>query len=161
MPSFDVVSKADMQEVRNAVDQVSREIANRFDFKGSKSEVKLENDTVVIMADDNMKLKALQGLLKEKLSKRGVNIRLAEFQEPQSAGGDMIRQIVKIKQGLNQEELKKMNKSIKATKMKVQAQIQGDQLRVSGKKKDDLQSVIGLLKEQYNTLALEFVNFRD
>lgn len=161
MPSFDVVSKVDMQEVRNAVDQVRREIGTRYDFKDSKSSVELNEALIVLTADDKMKLAALQDLLRQKLSKRGVSLKSVTFNEPSPAGGDMLRQEIVVKQGLTDEEQKKINKLIKATKFKVNSQIQADQIRVSGKKRDDLQGVIGHLKTEVKDLELQFTNFRD
>ncbi|MCB0336259.1 MAG: YajQ family cyclic di-GMP-binding protein [Bdellovibrionales bacterium] len=161
MPTFDVVSEVDMPEVLNAVDQVRREIETRYDFKGSKSKLELKEELVEILADDDMKLKALQEMLKQKLSKRGISLRSVEFLDPQKAGGDMLRQEVKIKQGLSKDDLKRLTKLIKGTKIKVSPAIQEDKLRVSGKKRDDLQEVITFLKSEVQDLALDFNNFRD
>lgn len=161
MPSFDIVSHADMQEVQNALDHLRREIGTRYDFKGSKSSAELLESTIVLVADEKLRLHAMQEILKQKLAKRGVSLGLVEFKDAKEAGGDTLRQEVLVKQGLNQDELKTINKSIKDLKLKVTSQIQGDQLRVSGKKKDDLQTAIAALKAQHNKLALQFVNFRD
>ena len=163
MPSFDIVSTVQMNEVTNAVDQTSREIATRYDFKDSKSSLSLNaKDSVIdIVADDNMKLKALNEILRQKLSKRGISLKSVEFEEAQPAGGDTLKQIVKIKQGLTDEELKKLNKQIKDIKLKVNTQIQGDQLRVMGKKRDDLQEAIAFLKANISDIELQFINFRD
>lgn len=163
MPSFDVVSEVELHEVVNAVDQVQREIGTRYDFKGSKSTVELKKETAIVevLADDDMKLKAIQDILKQKLAKRGVSLKSIEFPEATKAGGDMLRQEVKIKQGLTTEELKKMTKAIKGKKFKVSPAIQGDQLRVSGKKRDELQDVIQFLKNEFPDLELQFDNFRD
>lgn len=161
MPSFDVVSSVDNQEVLNAVDQSQREMANRYDFKDSKSTVELKDENIEIMADDDMKLNAIHVILKTKLAKRGVSLKLLEFKEPEKAGGDMLRQSVIVKQGLNTDEVKRLSKLIKQKKMKVQPQIQSDQLRVTGKKRDDLQEAIQLLKTEASDLELQFTNFRD
>jgi len=163
MPSFDVVSEVDNQEVLNAVDQTEREIKVRYDFKDSKATLKWQDkeSQIEVIADDDMRLKAIQEILRQKLSKRGVSLKLVEFEDQKAAGGDLLRQIVKIKQGLNDEELKKLAKAIKQAKLKVQAQIQGDQLRVTGKKRDDLQSAIEQLKLEAPDLELQFTNFRD
>lgn len=161
MPSFDVVSIVEMHEVTNAIDQTKREISTRYDFRGSKSSVDLEEEKITILADDQMKLGAVQDLLRQKLAKRSVSLKSVDFGEPQKAGGDMLRQEVTIKQGLTSDELKEINKVIKAGKFRVSAQIQGDQLRVSGKKRDDLQEVIAHLKSEMSKLELQFVNFRD
>lgn len=162
MPSFDVVSQVNMMEVRNAVEHVRKEISTRYDFKGSKSSVDLEQEThIQLLADDKMKLSAIQELLKQKLAKRGVSPRAVEFKDPVPASGDSLRQEVLIKQGLKEEDLKRINKLIKAKGFKVTSQIQGEQLRVSGKKRDDLQAVIASLRQEVNDLELQFVNFRD
>ena len=161
MPSFDVVSSVDMAEVGNAVDQTRREIQTRYDFKDSKSEVTQKGELVEILADDDMRLRAVQDILKQKLAKRQVSLKSVTFEDPQKAGGDMLRQEIQIKQGLSTDELKRLNKLIKAEKFKVSSQSQGDQLRVTGKKRDDLQTVIGFLKSKVEDLDLQFTNFRD
>ena len=161
MPSFDVVSRVNEQEVVNAIDQVKREIDTRYDFKGSKSSIQLEQLEIKVLTDDNMKLKALQEIIKQKLAKRGVSLKSVTFEEPEKAGGDMLRQLIKIKNGLKEDELKRINKLIKEMKVKVSSQIQGDELRVSGKKRDDLQTVIAQLKSGVTDLELQFVNFRE
>jgi len=162
MPSFDIVSEVDIQEVRNAVDQVRREVATRYDFKGSKSSLEFSEETlIVIVADDKMKLAALQELLKQKLAKRGVSVKSVEFKDPQPAGSDTLRQEVLLKQGLKDEELKRINKHIKTVGVKVASQIQGQQLRVTGKKRDDLQDIIASLRKDMTDLELQFTNFRD
>lgn len=162
MPSFDVVSEVNVQEVRNAVDQVDREIGTRYDFKGSKASIEFQDESIVILvADDQMKLSAMQELLRQKLAKRGVSVRSVEFKDPQAAGGDTLRQEVLVKQGLKEEDLKRLNKQIKGLGLKVSSQIQGDQLRVTGKKRDDLQAVIAGLREQVKDIELQFTNFRD
>ena len=161
MPSFDVVSEVDIHELQNAIDQAKREIATRYDFRGSKSEIALEDLLIKLTADDQMKIKALQEIVKQKLAKRGISLKSVTFKDPQPAGGDLIKQEVVVKQGLTQDELKRINKSVKETKMKVSGQIQGDQLRISGKKRDDLQDVISFLKDNITDLELQYTNFRD
>lgn len=163
MPTFDVVSTVQMHEVKNAVDQVKREIATRFDFKGSKSglELKEKEGMVEILADEDLRLKALQELLKQKLAKRSVSLKSVQFKEPQAAGGDMKKQEVLVRQGLNDDELRRLTKIVKDAKFKVTVQMQGDQLRVAGKKRDDLQAVISHLKEKVQDLDLQFCNYRD
>ncbi len=162
MPSFDVVSQVELQEVRNAVDQTQREIGTRYDFKGSRSEVTQKEDALIeIIADDRMRLEAIQAILKQRMAKRGVSIKLLEFKDPQAAASNTLRQEVLIKQGLSSEELKKLVKIVKESGFKVQTQIQGDQLRVSGKKRDDLQAAIAALRAGATELELQFVNFRD
>ena len=161
MPSFDIISSADIQEVRNAVDQVKRELGSRYDFKGTKASVELNEFLITVIADDSMRLKAVNEILREKLAKRKVSLKCVEFKDPQSAGGDMLKEEVLVKQGLKDEELKKINKEIKNIKLKVNSQIQGDQVRVTGKKRDDLQSVIAHLKRTMSDLELQFTNFRE
>lgn len=163
MPSFDVVSKVDLQEVDNAVNQVIKEIGNRYDFRGSKSSIELDKKelTITVVADDKMKLKSITEILNEKIAKRGVGVRALDYQEPKDASLGSLRQVVKIKQGISQDDAKEMVKKIKAANFKkVSAQIQGDQVRVTAPKKDELQQVIALLKSQVN-LELQFVNFKD
>ena len=163
MPSFDVVCEVENQEVLNAVDQTEREMKVRYDFRDSKATIvwREKDHEIEIVADDDMRLNAIQEILRQKLSKRGVSLKLVDFQDQKSAGGDLIRQVVKIKQGLSDEELRQLAKLIKQSKSKVQAQIQGEQLRVSGKKRDDLQQAIQLLKSEAPDLELQYTNFRD
>ncbi len=161
MPSFDIVSKVDMQEVKNAVDQVQRELSTRYDFKGSRSSIELKELLIIVIADDQMKLKAIQELVRQKLAKRGISLKSVIFEDEQPAGGDLLRQEIKVKQGLTDEEQKKINKLIKGTKFKVSSQIQADQVRVSGKKRDDLQEVIGFLKTEVKDVDLQYTNFRE
>lgn len=141
-PSFDVVSQVDMQEVSNALNQTTKEISQRYDFKGSKSEVVKDDDGIKITTEDEMRLNAIVDILKSKFIKRGVSIKNLEYGKIEDAAGGMVRQKIKIKQGIDSDVAKKITKDIKETKLKVQAQIQDDQVRVSGKKIDDLQSVI-------------------
>ena len=145
--SFDVVSEFDRQELVNAVDQVKRDVASRFDLKDSGSEVELEGDKeITITTKDDMKLRNIYDILQSKVSKRGLNIRILDPQTPENALGGNVRQVVKLKKGLTQELAKKIVADIKDLKIKVQASIQGDQVRVSGKDKDDLQAVIKALR---------------
>ena len=161
MPSFDVISEVDKQEVLNAVDQVQREMRTRYDFKGSKSTIVLQALEITIEAEDDLRLKSILELLKTKLAKRKVSLKLLEFKDAKPIGGDMIQQIIIIKDGFKDEELKRLVKVVKQMKRKVQPQIQGAQLRVSGKKRDDLQNVMAYLKETAVDLELQFTNFRD
>ena len=161
MPSFDVVSNVNMQEVDNAVNQTIKEIQTRYDFKGSKCEVQWDKTSITLLADDKMKLSAMQEMLKQKIAKRGIGLRALDFADPEDASGGSLRQKISIKQGISQDDGKKIVKLIKEEGLKkVQAQIQGDQLRVSGPKRDDLQAVISILKQKVD-LELQFVNFRD
>lgn len=161
MPSFDVVSEVDTQEVRNAVEQANREIGTRFDFKGSDSRIEQKDDTLVIYSDDDFKAGQVRDILQNKLAKRHVDVGSLEFGVIEKAGGDAVRQEVLVRQGINQELSKKIVKLIKSSKSKVQASIQGEKVRVTGKKRDDLQAVMAMLREQELGLPLQFNNFRD
>lgn len=158
--SFDIVSKVDMQEVNNAVTQAMKEIETRFDFKGSKSSIKLENEQLVVASDDDYKLKSVIDILQTKMIKRGVPILNLDYGKVESASGGTVRQVIKMKQGIDQENAKKINILIRDSKLKVKSLIQGDSLRVTGKSKDDLQSVMGLLRGAGLPLELQFNNFR-
>jgi uncharacterized protein YajQ (UPF0234 family) len=160
MPSFDIVSKVDMQEVDNAVNQTIKEIAQRYDFKGAKCEVKLESDAIRLLADDDFRLKAIVDILQSKFVKRGVSLKAMQFGKIESASGSMVRQVVTIQQGISKEKGKEINSLVKETKLKVQSQIQEDQVRVTGKNIDDLQEVIKILKGKDLGVELQFVNFR-
>lgn len=163
MPSFDVVSEVDSQEVLNAVQQAQKEIGQRYDFRGTKSSIELKEkeSTVTIIADDKGRLDAIHEILKQRFAKRGVSLKSLEWKEPEAASGDTLRQVVLVKQGLTPEEIKRLNKLIKDTKLKVSSQAQGDQLRVTGKNRDDLQSVIQFLRGEVKDIELQYINFRD
>lgn len=161
MPSFDIVSKVDMQEVDNAVNQAVKEIGQRYDFKGSKSQVTLEKDAIKILADDDFRLKAIVDILQSKFIKRGISPKALQYGKAEPASGGMVRQIVTIQQGISKEKGKEVVAVIKDTKLKVQGQIQDDQVRVTGKNRDDLQEVIRTLKGKDLGIELQFVNFRD
>lgn len=163
MPSFDVVSEVNKQEVKNAVDQTQREIQTRYDFKDSQATVELsEKDWVITLhGPDKLKMAAMEEILKQKLSKRGVSLKSVKFEGAQPAGGDTLRQKVTIKQGLSEDERKRVTKMIKDSKLKVSAQIQGDQVRVSGKQRDDLQTAIAQIRTAITDIDLQFTNFRD
>ncbi len=158
--SFDVVSEVNMQEVDNAINQTNKEIKQRYDFKKSKSEVSVEEEHIKIISDDDFKLKSVIDILETKLVGRKVPIRNLEYGKVEEASGGTVRQLVKLKQGIDSETSRKMVKDIKGLKLKVQAQIMDDQVRVSGKNRDDLQAVIGFLKEKDYKLALQFINYR-
>ena len=161
MPSFDIVSKTDMAEVDNAVQGVAREIGTRFDFKGSKCTVERKDALITILADDDMKLRQIQELLKGYMVRRKLDATALEFKEPQKAAGNALRQEVVVKQGIDQALGKRIVKDIKDSKLKVQVSIQGDELRVNGKKKDDLQDAIAFVRGLKIEQPLQFVNFRD
>lgn len=160
MPSFDVVSEVDHHELKNAIDQANREVVARFDFKGSGSNFELEDSTITMNTESEFQLDQMYDILCNKLVKRGVDISCLERGDPvlqmKSA-----RQVVTVREGIDSAEAKKMVKLIKDRKMKVQAAIQGEQLRITGKKRDDLQSAIALLKENDFAMPLQFKNFRD
>ncbi|MCQ8894841.1 YajQ family cyclic di-GMP-binding protein [Limnobacter humi] len=161
MPSFDVVCKPDLIELRNAVDQVNKEITNRFDFKGSDSRVELNDDTLYVYADDDFKLEQVSEVIRNKFAKRNVDVRFLTFDKKEKISGDKLKQTVLVKNGLDKDLAKQVVKEIKDSKMKVQASIQGDTVRVTGAKRDDLQAAIALLKKQVTDTPLGFENFRD
>ncbi len=160
MPSFDVVSDFDQHEASNAVDQANREVQTRFDFKGTGSKFVLEEQVITLTTESDFQLKQMMDIVHQKLAKRGVDIGCLEEQEPEFSGNEA-RQKVVLRRGIDADRARKLVKDIKAAKLKVQAAIQGDKLRVSGKKRDDLQSVISLLKDTDAGLPLQYENFRD
>ena len=161
MPSFDVVSKLDQHEVDNARNQASKEIAQRFDFKGTNTSIEQTDEGIVIRSNSEGRLDAARDVLETKMIRRQVSLKSLDPQQPQQAGGNMWRQVIKLKEGVSKEKAKEIVKAVKDSKIKVQASIQGDTVRVSGKKRDDLQETIALLKEKDFDLPLQFVNFRD
>lgn len=161
MPSFDIVSKTDLAEVDNAINGIQREIAQRYDFKGSKCTIERKEEALVIAADDDMKLKQMHELIATYFTRRHVDPKAIEYKTPEKAAGQSVRQTAIVKQGVNQDVAKKIVKNIKDAKMKVQVAIQGDQLRVTGKKRDDLQEAIQAVKDMDVDLPLQYVNFRD
>lgn len=162
MPSFDVVSRTELPEVDNAVQGAMREIGTRFDFKGSQCSIERTEEVLNIRADDDLKLKQVQELLRGYLAKRKVDHKALDFGEPEKASGNTIRQTIQIKQGIARDLAQKVVKEVKAAKLKkVQVAIQGDELRVTGKKRDDLQAAIALIKEMKLDQPLQYVNFRD
>lgn len=158
--SFDIVSEVDRQEIVNAVQQAIREIENRFDFKGSKSDIKHDGDTITLISDDDFKLRNVVDILESKMVKRNIDLKALKYGKVEPAAGDTVRQVVTVQQGIDKELAKEITKLVKNSKIKVQAQIQGDQVRVSGKDRDDLQAVIKLLKEQDFDVPLQFSNYR-
>lgn len=161
MPSFDIVSRTEIPEVDNAIQGAMREIGTRFDFKGSKCSIERTDETLQIIADDDMKLRQVQELLRGYLAKRKVDAGAFDFAKAETASGNTVRQTVTIKQGVEREIAQQIVKSVKGAKMKVQVAIQGDELRVSGKKRDDLQNAITLVKDLKIKQPLQYVNFRD
>jgi uncharacterized protein YajQ (UPF0234 family) len=160
--SFDIVSKVDLQEVSNAIHQAMKEIGQRFDFRGSKSNIDLDmgESKIIIISDDEYKLKSVDDILQSKLIKRKVPIKALNYGKMEDAASGTVKQVVTLQQGIPTEKGKEIVKIIKGTKMKVQAEIQKDQLRVRAKKIDDLQSVMKLLKEKDLGIHIEFVNYR-
>ena len=161
MPSFDIVSRTNLSEVGNAVQGATREIGTRYDFKGSKCSIEHVDTVLTVNADDDFKLKQVCELLKGYMGKRKVNISAFEFGKPEKASGNSLRQTITIKQGINRELAQQIVKAMKSAKLKVQTAIQGDELRISGKKRDDLQDAITLIKELKISHPLQYVNFRD
>ncbi|WP_017813741.1 YajQ family cyclic di-GMP-binding protein [Paenibacillus shenyangensis] len=158
--SFDIVSKLDMQEMTNAINQTEKELASRYDFKGSKSKLTLEKDTLVLISDDEYKLGALIEILQAKMIKRGLPVKNIEYGSIESASLGTVRQRLKLKQGIDQDNARKINILIRDSKLKVKSQIQGEQLRVTGKSRDDLQAVIQLLRKADLSLDLQFTNMK-
>lgn len=161
MPSFDIVSKTDMQEVDNALAGIEREIGTRFDFKGSKCTIERKDQVITLMADDDLKLKQMHELIKVHFTRRKVDPGALEYKDPEKATGNSLRQLITVKEGIDSDLAKKLVKAIKDAKMKVQAAIQGDELRVTGKKRDDLQDAIALIRGLKIEQPLQYVNFRD
>lgn len=158
--SFDIVSQVDFQEITNAVKQAQKEIEQRFDFKNSKSSIKLEEEKMTLISDDEFKLRNVIDILESKLVKRQVSLKALEYGKIQQAGGDTVRQEVKLIQGLAQDKAKQIIKVLKDSKIKVNSSIQGDQVRVTGKDKDDLQAVIALLRQEDFGIDLQYINYR-
>ncbi len=161
MPTFDVVSRTDLAEVDNALQGAAREIATRYDFKGSACSIERADTVLTIRADDDYKLGQVEDLLRSHLARRKVDARAFDFAKPEKAAGNSLRQSVTIKQGIDREIAQKIIKAIKGEKMKVQTAIQGDELRISGKKRDILQATITLIKELKINHPLQYINFRD
>lgn len=158
--SFDIVSKVNQQEVRNAVDQAQKELMNRWDLKGTGTEIEFEKDQILLLGGDEMKLQQVRDILFSKLIKRGIDARQIEYGKEEHASGLTLKQDVKFKSGIEQETAKLISKAIRDSGIKVTSQIQGDELRVQGKSKDDLQKAITLVKGMDLPLPVDFVNFR-
>ncbi len=161
MPTFDIVSRTEIPEVDNAINGAMREIGTRFDFKGSSCSIERTDETILIRADDEYKLKQVQELLRGYMARRKVDVGAFDFQTPEKAFNNSLRQTVVIKQGVERELAQKIIKTIKGTKVKVQVAVQGDELRVSGKKRDDLQAAIAVIKDSKISQPLQYVNFRN
>ena len=158
--SFDIVSEMNLEEVKNAIQIAVKEILNRYDFKGSKSEMSLDNGDLVLISDDDYKLEQLKDVLITKLIKRGVPTKNLDYQKVEGALGGTVRQRVKLKSGIDKDDAKKINNAIKESKLKVKSQIQDDQIRVTGKSRDDLQAVMQLVRDLELSVDAQFTNFR-
>ena len=161
MPSFDIVSEVDKQEVRNAIDQVNKEVSTRFDFKGSDARVEQADYVLTVFADTEFQLDQVQEILSQKLAKRGVDVKCLDMGQVEKVSGNKVKRAVTVKTGVETELAKKIVKAIKDSKLKVQASIQGDSVRVSGAKRDTLQDAIALVKKSVADFPLQFQNFRD
>ena len=161
MTSFDIVSKIDMTSVDNALQGVMKDMQVRYDFKGSKSEISKTDEAILISADDELKRRQVEELLVTHLTRKGVDTQALEFSRVEKASGNMVRQTVTVRQGIQRDVAQKIVKAIKSSKLKTQAAIQGDEVRVSGKKRDDLQDTMAMIKELGVEFPLQFENFRD
>jgi uncharacterized protein YajQ (UPF0234 family) len=161
MPSFDIVSQVDQQEVKNAVEQANKEITNRYDFKGSDARIELKELELTAFADDEFKLNQVLDVLRNRLAKRNVDVRSLEPGTIEKISGDKIKQPIKVKVGVAQEKAKTIVKLLKDAKLKVNGSIQGDAVRVQGAKKDDLQAAIQLVRKSVSDIPLQYINFRD
>lgn len=161
MPSFDTVCEPNLVEVKNAVDQVTKEVGTRFDFKGTSAGIELKDKEITLFGDADFQLAQVEDVLRNKLSKRGVDVRFLDMGDVQKVGGDKVKQVIKVRNGIESEQAKKIQKLIKDSKLKVQASIQGDAVRVTGAKRDDLQAAMALLRKDITEIPLSFNNFRD
>ena len=161
MPSFDTVCEANLVEVKNAVDNTAKEIATRFDFKGTAAAIELKDKDITLTGDAEFQLLQVEDILRNKLTKRSVDVRFLDKGEVQKIGGDKVKQVIKVRNGIESETARKIQRLIKDSKMKVQAAIQGDAVRVTGAKRDDLQAAMALIKKDVADLPLSFDNFRD
>jgi cyclic-di-GMP-binding protein len=161
MPSFDTVCEPDLTEVKNAVDNTSKEIGTRFDFKGTSASVELKDKEITLIGDADFQLQQIDDVLRNKLTKRSVDVRYLDVGDVQKIGGDKVKQVIKIKTGIETKDAKKITQLIKDSKMKVQASIQGESVRITGAKRDDLQAAMALIKKDLVDMPLSFNNFRD
>jgi len=161
MPSFDIVSEVNQVEVRNALDQTNKELSTRFDFKGSDARVEHADKTLTLYADDDFKVRQVTDILTARLAKRGVDVRALKYGDLEKVSGNKVKQVVTVRVGIEQDLAKKIVKLVKDNKLKVQASIQGDAVRISGAKRDDLQSTIALIKKSITDFPVQFGNFRD
>ncbi len=161
MPSFDTVCEPNMVEVRNAVDTSAKEIGTRFDFKGTSAAIELKDKDITLYGDADFQLTQVEDILRNKLTKRNVDVRFLDIGKVEKIGGDKVKQVIKVREGIATEDAKKITRIIKDSKMKVQASIQGDAVRVTGAKRDDLQAAMALIRTEMKDLPLSFDNFRD
>jgi len=161
MPSFDTVCEADLVEVKNAVENAAKEIGTRFDFKGTSAAVELKDKEITLFGDAEFQLTQVEDLLRNKLTKRNVDVRFLDIGKPQKVGGDKVKQVVKVRNGIDSELAKKIQRLVKDSKIKVQAAIQDEKVRVTGAKRDDLQAVMALIRKEIADMPLSFNNFRD
>ena len=161
MPSFDTVCEANLPEVKNAVENTAKEIATRFDFKGTAAAVELKDKDITLIGDAEFQLTQIEDILRNKLTKRSVDVRFLDKGDVQKIGGDKVKQVIKVRNGIETEVSKKIQRMIKDSKLKVQAAIQGDAVRVTGAKRDDLQAAMALIKKDIADIPLSFNNFRD
>jgi cyclic-di-GMP-binding protein len=161
MPSFDTVCEPDLTEVKNAVENTAKEIGTRFDFKGTSAAVELKDKEITLIGDADFQLQQIDDVLRNKLTKRSVDVRYLDVGDIQKIGGDKVKQVIKIKTGIETKDAKKITQLIKDSKMKVQASIQGESVRITGAKRDDLQAAMALIKKDLVDMPLSFNNFRD
>ena len=161
MPSFDTVCEPDMVEVKNAVENSAKEIGTRFDFKGTSAAVELKDKEITLLGDAEFQLQQVEDILRNKMTKRSVDVRFLDKGAVQKIGGDKVKQVVKVRNGIESELAKKIQKLVKDSKLKLQASIQGDSVRISGTKKDDLQTAMALIRKEVDDFPLSFNNFRD
>jgi uncharacterized protein YajQ (UPF0234 family) len=161
MPSFDTVCEPNLVEVKNAVDTTAKEIATRFDFKGTSAAIELKDKEITLFGDADFQLTQIDEVLLNKMAKRGVDVRFLDKGDVQKMGGDKVKQVLKVRNGIATEDSKKIQKALKESKLKVQASIQGDAVRVTGAKRDDLQAAMALLRADITEIPISFNNFRD
>ncbi len=161
MPSFDTVCEANLVEVKNAVDNTAKEIATRFDFKGTPAAIEIKDKEITLIGDAEFQLSQIDDILRNKLTKRGVDVRFLDVGDVQKMGGDKVKQVIKVRNGIEVEMSKKIQRLIKDSKLKVQASIQGDAVRINGAKRDDLQAAMALIRKDITDVPLSFNNFRD
>jgi len=161
MPSFDIVSQVNPQEVKNALEQANKEIQNRYDFKGSDARIEQDELALTVFADDEFKLGQVTDVLRQRMAKRDIDVRCLELGAVEKISGDKVKRLVTVKTGIAQEKAKQIQKLVKDSKLKVQGSIQGNLVRISGAKKDDLQAAIQLVRTSVTDIPLQFINFRD